>query len=45
MHKYLYRLWNPREGLDGYIIVEANGVLLISKKDEEQRVKQFSKAL
>lgn len=33
------------QGLDGYIIVEANGVLLISKKEEEQRVKQFSKAL
>ena len=33
------------QGLDGFIIVEANGVLLIAKKEEEQRVKQFSKAL
>lgn len=29
------------QGLDGYIIVESNGVLLICKKSEEQRIKQF----
>ncbi len=33
------------QGLEGYIIVESNGVLLIAKKEEEQRVKQFSKSL
>jgi mannose-1-phosphate guanylyltransferase len=29
------------QGLDGYIVAEADGVLLICKKDEEQRIKQF----
>jgi mannose-1-phosphate guanylyltransferase len=29
------------QGLDDYIVAEADGVLLICKKDEEQRIKQF----
>lgn len=29
------------QGMDDYIIVDSNNVLLICKKDEEQRVKQF----
>lgn len=29
------------QGLDNYIVAEANGVLLICKKEEEQRIKQF----
>jgi len=29
------------QGLEGYIVAEADGVLLICKKDEEQRIKQF----
>jgi mannose-1-phosphate guanylyltransferase len=29
------------QGLDGYIVVEHHNVLLVCKKDEEQRVKQF----
>ena len=29
------------QGLDGYIVAEYNNVLLICKKDEEQRVKDF----
>lgn len=29
------------QGLQGYIIAEADNVLLICKKDEEQRIKQF----
>lgn len=29
------------QGLDNYIVVEENGVLLICKKEEEQRIKQF----
>ncbi|WP_029904914.1 mannose-1-phosphate guanylyltransferase [Prevotella sp. 10(H)] len=29
------------QGLEGYIIAEADGVLLICKKDDEQRIKQF----
>lgn len=29
------------QGLDGYIVVESEGVLMICKKEEEQRVKQF----
>jgi len=29
------------QGLDGYIVAEADNVLLICKKDEEQRIKQF----
>ncbi len=29
------------QGLEGYIVAEADGVLLICKKSEEQRIKQF----
>lgn len=29
------------QGLEGYIVVESNDVLLICKKDEEQRIRQF----
>lgn len=29
------------QGLEGYIVAEADNVLLICKKDEEQRIKQF----
>ncbi len=29
------------QGLDNYIVVEANGTLLICKKEEEQRIKKF----
>ena len=29
------------QGLDGYIIVEHEGILLICKKEEEQRIKEF----
>lgn len=30
------------QGLDGYIVAEQNGVILICKKEEEQRIKEFS---
>jgi len=30
------------QGLNNYIVVEENGVLLICKKEEEQRIKQFA---
>ena len=30
------------QGLDGYIVAEQDGKLLICKLDEEQRIKQFS---
>jgi mannose-1-phosphate guanylyltransferase len=30
------------QGLDGYIVAEHDGVLLICKLSEEQRIKQFS---
>ena len=30
------------QGLDGYIVAEKNGTLLICKLSEEQRIKQFS---
>ena len=30
------------QGLDGYIVAENNGTLLICKLSEEQRIKQFS---
>lgn len=30
------------QGLEGYIVAEQNGVVLICKKDEEQRIKEFS---
>ena len=30
------------QGLDGYIVAEKNGTLLICKLDEEQRIKEFS---
>ena len=33
------------QGLDGYIVAEANGTLLICKKDQEQRIKEFSSTL
>jgi len=29
------------QGLEGYIVVEDNGVLLVCKKEEEQKIKQF----
>jgi mannose-1-phosphate guanylyltransferase len=29
------------QGLDGYIVVESEGILLICKKEEEQRIKDF----
>jgi mannose-1-phosphate guanylyltransferase len=32
------------QGLDGYIIAEKEGTLLICKLAEEQRIKEFSKA-
>lgn len=32
------------QGLDGYIVVESNGNLLICKQDQQQRIKEFSKA-
>lgn len=30
------------QGLEGYIVAEQNGVILICKKEEEQRIKEFS---
>lgn len=33
------------QGLDGYIVAEDNGTLLICRKDQEQRIKQFSETL
>ena len=33
------------QGLDGYIVAEDNGTLLVCKKDQEQRIKQFSELL
>lgn len=33
------------QGLDGYIIAEHDGVLMICKMEEEQRIKEFSLAL
>lgn len=32
------------EGLDGYIVAEKNGQLLICRLSEEQRIKEFSQA-
>jgi mannose-1-phosphate guanylyltransferase len=29
------------QGLDGYIIVESDGILLICKKEDEQQIKTF----
>jgi len=29
------------QGMDNYIVVESDGVLLICKKEEEQRIKEF----
>lgn len=29
------------QGLDGYIVVESNGILLICKKEDEQQIRQF----
>jgi mannose-1-phosphate guanylyltransferase len=31
------------QGLDGYIVAEKDGVLLICQLSEEQRIKEFSK--
>ena len=31
------------QGLDGYIVAEKNGTLLICKLQDEQRIKEFSK--
>lgn len=33
------------QGLEGYIIAESNGVFLICRKEEEQRIKEFSTKL
>jgi len=33
------------QGLDGYIVVESEGNLLICKRDQQQRIKEFSKSL
>ncbi|MBP5364466.1 MAG: mannose-1-phosphate guanylyltransferase [Bacteroidales bacterium] len=33
------------QGLDGYIVAEDDGVLLICKKDQEQRIKEFSSTI
>lgn len=33
------------QGLNGYIVAEDNGTLLICRKDQEQRIKQFSETL
>lgn len=30
------------QGLEGYIVAEQNGVILICRKEEEQRIKEFS---
>ena len=32
------------EGLDGYIVAEKNGRLLVCRLNEEQRIKEFSQA-
>ena len=29
------------QGLDGYIVVESEGTLLVCKKDDEQQIRQF----
>ena len=31
------------EGLDGYIVAEKNGQLLVCRLSEEQRIKEFAK--
>jgi mannose-1-phosphate guanylyltransferase len=31
------------EGLDGYLVARDNGVLLICKKDEEAKIRQYVK--
>lgn len=33
------------QGLDGYIVAEQEGVFLICRKDQEQRIKEFSETL
>nr|WP_319401204.1 mannose-1-phosphate guanylyltransferase [uncultured Carboxylicivirga sp.] len=33
------------QGLDDYIVTEANGVFMICKKEEEQRIKEFQKGI
>ena len=29
------------QGLDGYIVVESEGILLVCKRDDEQQIRQF----
>ena len=29
------------QGLDGYIVVESNNTLLVCKKEDEQKIKEF----
>jgi mannose-1-phosphate guanylyltransferase len=29
------------QGLDGYIVVESEGTLLVCRKDDEQQIRQF----
>jgi len=29
------------QGLDGYIVVESEGTLLVCKKEDEQQIRQF----
>lgn len=33
------------QGLDGYIVADDNGTILICKKDQEQRIKEFSETI
>jgi mannose-1-phosphate guanylyltransferase len=33
------------QGLDGYIVADDNGVLLVCQKEQEQRIKSFSETL
>jgi len=33
------------QGLEGYIVADDNGTLLVCKKDQEQRIKEFSESL
>lgn len=33
------------QGLDGYIVTEANGVFMVCKMEEEQRIKEFSQSI
>jgi mannose-1-phosphate guanylyltransferase len=29
------------QGLDGYIVVESNGILMVARKDDEQKIKNY----